>query len=586
MEINSLKNTSDLEDILNELESDVFSKENWTDNNFYKIAEVTYSYDSSEWSSINTTLFCDLGWLDIDALKNAEFTEKVRLLDDASEKLLTQIDYKISKIEDVKLRIESLNLKDDAKSEIILWGLRENILLLKKAKTGLPLEREKALIWLYFQDKESEWKGVFTEEERKSIRSEVQELNTEIYWPSLSNNPGYIEWIMDYYHTKYEEYKNVSNLEEARLLSKDEQIKYEWYLAKIQALSPSYTPKNKVKPEKYIDSSFDNIDIDKSDINNIFNHHFQSIDVQTWNMKQISELDDNVWSMSDTPNGISYPNKEEKFNTLKLSRVLKLMSHEIEQHANSLVTHEALVWNIRWAQNLELAEWAAKLNEDLFEFGPNILIDSTHVNGNPVKIIDIEKLAYVSNFPKTLMEEILTDEEFYDFLKLNEKVEPDKTSPLSRYLRHKRNWFQMKDVTYTTGKIKAAKYINATIRWEIEWDFSDLLIGKVWFDQISLMKQLVDENWESSHPKEIPEALFFHDALYFSVIQRKNGEKVTSEEFYNYLTEKYPFVDISKEKIKTISLGYKKQLLWALSLTESAINTYDVRQKSKKILEK
>ena len=586
MKVNHVQNSSDLEDILNELESDVFSKNNWTDNNFYKIAEVTYSYDNSEWSNINTTLFCDLGWLNINTFKSASPTEKEKLLEDASGNLLTQIDDKISKIKNAKLRIESLHLKDDAKSKIILWGLRENILLLKKAKAGLPLEREKALIWLYFQDKENEYKWLFTEEKRKSIRSEVQELNTEIYWPNLSKNPEYIQWIMDYYHTKYKEYQNKQNLEASRVFSEDEQIRYESYLTKIQALHPSYTPKNKLKPEKYIDSLFDDIDIDKSDINNIFNHHFQSIDVQTWNMKQISELDDNVWSMSDTPNGISYPNKEEKFNTLKLSRVLKLMSHEIEQHANSLVTHEALVWNIRWAQNLELAEWTAKLNEDLFEFGPNILIDSTNINGVPVKIIDIEKLGYVSNFSKTLMEEILTDEEFYDFLSLNEKVEPDKTSPLSRYLRHKRNWFQMKDVTYTTGKIKAAEYMNATIKWEIEWDFSDLFIGKVWFDQIPLMKQLVDENWESSHPKKIPEVLFFHDALYFSVIQRKNGEKITSEEFHNYLIKKYSFIDISKEKIESISFGYKKQLLWALSLTESAINTYDVRQKSKNILEK
>jgi hypothetical protein len=48
------------------------------------------------------------------------------------------------------------------------------------------------------------------------------------------------------------------------------------------------------------------------------------------------------------------------------------------------------------------------------------------------------------------MEEILTDEEFLDFLKLQNKIEPDKMSSLDRYLRFKRTGFQRKDITYTT----------------------------------------------------------------------------------------------------------------------------------------
>jgi hypothetical protein len=37
-----------------------------------------------------------------------------------------------------------------------------------------------------------------------------------------------------------------------------------------------------------------------------------------------------------------------------------------------------------------------------------------------------------------MMEEVLTDEEFYDFLYIQNKIEPDKMSVLDRYLRFKR----------------------------------------------------------------------------------------------------------------------------------------------------
>jgi hypothetical protein len=62
----------------------------------------------------------------------------------------------------------------------------------------------------------------------------------------------------------------------------------------------------------------------------------------------------------------------------------------------------------------------------------------------------LEKISYVQSFPKTIMEEILTDEKFYDFLELQNKIKPDKMSPFNRYLRFKRTGFQRKDITYTT----------------------------------------------------------------------------------------------------------------------------------------
>jgi len=186
-----------------------------------------------------------------------------------------------------------------------------------------------------------------------------------------------------------------------------------------------------------------------------------------------------------------------------------------------------------------------------------------------------------------MMEEVLSDEEFYDFLYLQNKIEPDKMAVLDRYLRFKRTWFQRKDITYTTWKIKAAKYINDIILWNIDWDLEDLYSWKVWFkdlDKISLIKKYAKKSWV-----KLPENLLFADATYYWVIQREKWKKITKQGFYNYLIKKYPFLkSLVDEKIDTIKFWFKKQLLWVIDniFTEMQIDNLRkaTRKKSKRIL--
>lgn len=627
-----------LSSIIEEINSTVFSKENWIDNNFYKIPEVTYSYETfdSEWPFVNLTLFCDIWEMDIEEFKDKNFSDRESLIENSSILVISKINETRSKINKYLDEIINLDSKWNKelknKKYIIIWWLKEVLKLLDLCITWLPFEKEKAILGLYFNDKKTKNLWLISKKERTDINQNVELINSSVFWPKLSETPEYIEWIIDYYHEKYEDYKkNIDDLEKenkdqkdsksnSRILNNDEIKRYEWYLEKLYKLAPWYKPKKREKLQKVIDKDWDEIEIHKNDLLTQFNNHFIAICKQTWNMPQRAKFDANVWSITDTPEGISYPDKQEEFDFVTLSRLARLLSHEIEQHWVSLVSHEELVWNIRWEKNIELAEWTAKLNEDLFEYWEDLLVDSVDVNWKKVKIIDIEKLQYGSSFPKTLMGEILSDKKFLDFLELNDKIEPDNTSALNRYLRHKRTWLQRKDTTYTTWKIKAAKYYNDIITWiNKSGEFSDLFIAKVWFHQLEEARYLkknvdtknkqteeenekirlknseIENNEEKIEEKKIiklPENLMFHEVLYFSVKQREKRKKEGKKEenkidwtaFYEYMQKKYPFYDFTKQKIESISLWFKTQLLSAIELTEAAIIRHDTKQKAEKIL--
>jgi len=595
----------ELDSVLEDLNTSVFSEALWLDSNMYKVTEVTYNYSAlweieedgvdvlDRWPFVNTTLFCDIGWLDITDFANKDVGWRNRLIYHAKEKIESIIQERIKNINEFKERINSISSSweqsMDAKKKIILWGLDEIVMQLQACILGLDFEVEKALIGHYFLQPTSQ--HIIPPEDRKNKEAEIDDINTKIYWDKLSDSKDYRKGVIDYYYTKYSKYqeaKDKDGFHSNRLLSEEETQRYEGYLKKLWALEADHVPQKNVKPKKYIDEDYENIQVNRSDVIAWFNHHLIASD-----LSQRAEPDDKVSGVTDTPSLLKYPWKWEKFDNLDVTRIAKLNAHEIWQHAFSIERHMKVIWNIRWAKNLELAEWVASLFEDLYEYGPNIVQDSW-INGKKYQIIDISKLEYVASFPKTLMQEILTDEEFYDFLKLNNKVEPDKMTPLRRYLRHMRTWIQRKDITYTTWKIKAAQYLNQVIMWQIEWDFSDLWAWKVWFDQIQLFRDA--EESRSVDKEKLLENMMFYEAQYFAIEQRKKRRKyresieftslnkqsdeykdglkkfsVTEENFFTYLGNKYPFLDFSDEKIKSVRHIFKKQLLWAVKLEENSI---------------
>ncbi len=599
LDINNLENFNNpLDTIIEEINSIIFSKEKWIDNEFYKIPEMTYSYEKV-WENneyiINKTLFSDLGDLDIEEFKNVDCSWKKELITKAWNTVRSKILEKIEKIEKYLQNFDKIDWWNNevlkARKEIIVWGLLENITFLNIALEWLDFEKEKAILWIYFKlenNKNSDFYIGFNK--RKEKLEKINILNTEVFWEKISNNKEYIEWNLDYLFDKFEDYKKELKLwkiEEKRLLSESEKIRYNYYIAKLQWLSSRYKPKKREKPESVIDKKWKEIKIDIKDLKNNLNHNLIAIDKQSWNMPHRAYFDKDISCFTDTYKWIAIPdNSELKFKSAY--DVVRLIWHESEQHSVSQVSHEQLVWNIRWKQNLEVVEWAAMLWEELFEYWENMYTYWFDKNWKQVKIIDLEKISYVQSFPKTIMEEILTDEEFFDFLELQHKIEPNKMSPLDRYLRFKRTGFQRKDITYTTWKLKVAKYYNDIITWKIDGNFSDLYLWKVWFDDINHIKTIknnIDKKNEKLNEEskiKLPENLFFAESTYFSVIKKEKWEKVTSENFYNYLQKKYPPLNITKQKIDSISFWFKKQLLWIVNNLYLEVDIYNKRKEVKK----
>jgi len=591
MEFKNTFENNDLWNLIDELNSTIFSNETWINNEFYKIPEITYSYIKNDtWNIINKTLFVDLVWMNVSYFEELQNDiDKKQYIESFAEKLKEKIN---KQIEDIQKYIEKLNNIDswndkvlNAKKEIILWSLKENIYYLQLALEWLDFEIEKALYWVYFKT----GKKYLSDEDRVKKLQKIDELNIKIFWEKISLNQEYIHWVLDYLATKYDDYKNQLEkwkISEDRLLTEEEKERYNYYISKIQALSPEYKAKIKNKPDWVIDKRFFELNLDISQVKDVLNHNLIAIDKQTWNMPLRAYFDKNISAFTDTARWLGIP-KNQKNKSKKLYDVLRLWLHENEKHLVSEISQQTLIWNIKGAWYLEAEEWMAMLAEELFQFGENLLKDKVDKDWNKVKIIDINKISYVQSFAKTMMEEVLSDEEFYDFLYLQNKIEPDKMTVLDRYLRFKRTWFQRKDITYTTWKIKAAKYINDIILWNIDWNLEDLYSWKVWFkdlDKISLIKKNAENSWI-----KLPKNLLFADATYYWVTQREKWEKITKEGFKNYLIKKYPFLkSLIDEKIDTIKFWFKKQLLWAIDniFTEIQVDNLRkaTRKKSKRIL--
>ena len=592
-------NNNPLDSLIEEINSTIFSKEEWVDNEFYKIPEMTYSYEKL-WKNnefiLNKTLFSNIGWLNVSEFNISNLKWKKLLISNSWGIVEKKILDKIYKIEEYLKLFNWVDSWGDevlkARKEIIEWGLKENITFLNIALEWLDFEKEKAILGLHFDWENNEKSDFYiSSEKREEKLRKIDKLNTQIFWEKLSNNKENIETSLDYLFEKFQNYKEKresNKIEDNRLLLEEEEERYNYYINKLQWLSLGYNPKIREKPKSVLNPDLKNVEIDITTIKDILNHWLVAHDKYTWNMWHRAYFDKNITGFTDTTKWLWIPDNE-KLKFKSAFDVNRLQWHENEQHSISQVSHEELVWNIRWAQNLEVVEWSAMLWEELYQYWENMYKDWVDL-----KIIDLEKISTVQSFPKTIMEEILTDKEFLDFLELQNKIEPDKMPPLDRYLRFKRTGFQRKDITYTTWKIKVAKYYNKIITWEIEWDFSDLYLWKIWFKDIENLKilkhNLIKSNDELEDSKKIklPENLFFAEVTNFWIEQKLNWNKITWEWFYTYLQKKYPSLNVTQKKIDSITFWFKKQLLGVIDTIVNEINIYNermkVKAKSKRIL--
>lgn len=545
--INNFPQTKELDLIIQNINQDIFDEKIWIWEKMWKIAEVTYSYSSKDkktnediyinWElvNINYTLFCEIWWLDLKNFNSFSDEEKVEKIKTANNNLVKKIEEKKSKIKKAIKQLESINAEnyeEKIKSEIYIKSLQEKINLLDYCLNWLVYELQKA--WLEI---------ILTKEEQKEIDRKQEELDKKLFWWKVSQNQ---EEINNIYRDIYKDFEKNKNK-----LTKEEQERYKYFIEKVKALLwKNFEYKEIQEPQSLIEKYekfmvWDDIYIDS------FNSFIKII----WDLEHRVVQNQEVWSISDWPLLIEFPTKKE-FKNLSLARILKLNAHEIEVHSITDFNNKNILWNLRWANSTEKDEWLAILMENILEYW-NWLLTKDEKTGKD--IFDLDKFKLPKSIQTVLMWEILDNKDFLEFLQLKEKLWLSKVSAKTSFLRAKRSnnmWVQHKDTTYYRWLVKIVKEINIFILsdWKNGINFYDLFIWKCDIEDTKKLTEIKNINYKKP--------VFVSDAILFILEWGK-----TEEDFVNYLSNKYTFIDFSDKKIKAIMKSTKNktsEIVWQL----------------------
>jgi hypothetical protein len=221
------------------------------------------------------------------------------------------------------------------------------------------------------------------------------------------------------------------------------------------------------------------------------------------------------WSIYDWRHALEVPYYDD-YATLSFRRILKLIAHEIETHYVVLHNTDLLLWWMKWWFNLAREEGLAKFQEFLLTWLP------------------LEEIRVTDWLPLLLMGEILSTEQFLDFLNLYRKMHGIIASGMLRLLRVKRNyplfkpWVNHKDVTYSRGLQQIAAYVQ----WW--WNYASLFLSKVDFDDMHIIQNSIDTQKQIMQPIE---PLFMALRLVDRMMIVLRGKSI----LHHYTTQ-YPFL--------------------------------------------
>lgn len=541
-----------VEDLINDYNLLIYDEKDWIWNELWKIAELTYSYN--EETKVNTTLFEKWWWLDLEKYKKVDKDTKKELLINSKERLEKLIQNKKNSITEAIKKIEELDLLSEETintdlKDIFINSIKEKYDFLEYCEYSLIFELEKA--WIKIN---------ITEQEEKEIEEKLSFLDKKLFWWNIKDHP---EEAILAYEVIFEKFtKNKDNLTSKQL------ERFNYYLWKIKEILPENYIYNKKHKPKEIDDDFLETDIPKTDYILWFNILVESLE----KLEHIVESNISAKSISDWPKWVQFPTSD-KFSNIKMLRFFKLWNHEIETHNITDYNSRQLLWNLRWANSTKKDEWLAMLMEQLFIYWKELFI----IDENWNKIIDKQKIQINSYFTKTLMWELLNNEEFFEFLELSELIDPDVIPPIDRFFRLKRNnkkSVQHKDTTYTRWLFEAIDNINKYITTKgKKWiKPEDLFLWKISFEETKKLKNIKERKQKDKENNcwklDIIHPLFISDAVYFIISKKLKDEKVkiSSAWFLEHLKEKYPIFDFKKEQIDNISLKTKKNIYWIVNI--------------------
>ena len=461
------------------------------------IIEVTYAYKEIwDWKYWNETLF---GYFSGFRYDNSINLENVYCI---TEEKLTKT---IKRIEGFIEKNKKILFKDNSekiKSSILEWSLIYAWNCLKMALLWLPFEAEKA--WR---------KHDFTDLEVLKIIKYIEKLEKKNFWGKILDNEIEISLAYNYVLKVFREWKHLLNVDEQKnfksryisymksLLSEELQSFRVNYNYSHTIYSPDIEVKLNTKLTRKKYSKFFLVVL-----NDILWLDFQVVH------EERSSIYDGPWFLA-------FPTWS-NYNHMTLKQVIELIWHEVEVHSYNYRMNECILWNFRWAGNLEKEEWFAMTVEEFLKWRK------------------LSEITVTRHFVIVFASEIFSPEDFNDFMKMYSKL-TWRSYTIQNLLRQKRNyplwykWGQHKDVTYGRWIRKVISFLKTG------WDMRELYLWKVSLDDIPKIKKLLKYKWVDIWDLNIP--IFLWELLMYLAVTPEKSSNCTN--FSAYLKKKYHFVN-------------------------------------------
>ena len=501
------KNNEQLNSIIRKMEQDIFGSDSKLPNNkaFKDIIEITYAYEDF---SVNKTLFKKLTNIN----NVSDYNEWYLIVFETLEEKRNLISKYIN-----QLQIES---KTNGKIRIIINYLEYIDKIIELTQIWLPFELEK-----------SGYKHNLTKEQIIYSVEKMEQIETELFGGNVRDNSWEISqsvFILENYLKK-----NKENL------TTKEQKEFENYINQAKKL-PKFD-KTLTKPKEFEEFEWWIMDkeISREDYTNIFKLVFNIYNIQR------PIIVDSRSSIYDGEDALYIPNNE-AYNTLKIKKILQLISHEIETHYIIQENSKITMWETKWAWNLTREEGTAKVLEW-------ILVNKK-----------LEDFNITISLAEILLGEILDPKDFDNFLQLYRKAKWfNKNVAYNKYKarlnRRKRLYpmnykgVQHKDTSYARGQVEVVNFIKSG------GDVKSLYYGKVWFQDLDTLKNNLTIN---------PKDLKYPILIWEIILQYIDTGWVNHKKLLETIQKKYNFIDFSKENTKRLTFFQKRKLVEIFRLLE------------------
>lgn len=394
----------------------------------------------------------------------------------------------------------------------------------------IPVEAEK--IWKFSDNWNIHWKWW----SKQSHIWEIEKIEEQIYWKKISDSPEFtdetLSYILDWYT------KNCS------LFSPEEDEVFHSAINKIQVATGRIMPsmdsevvhdnsESKINFDdplshvEWLDESALDKEVSKDDFVKVFSLAIDILwldGVEVLVKDNITNISVNPWNAQAPGWSIDIPKSLKKLN---VSRIIALISHELERHAVWNVNNKKLIWNLKSLSYLGQEEWVAHIMEHLALW---YSLDSIPLN---------------RYMPRMLAGEILPWDEFKAFLSVMNKLDGQTINIDTFFARFKRwkdlqlPWVNPKEKLYGMWALECIERLR-----NCENPLGMFLAKNGSGEQEQINNMILwDSDWKITpkllHDKEIVLPLMLWELLRFQLVNPWLTEKWMLWGFLKYFNTRY-----------------------------------------------